>query len=196
MSIFDLYFNLGVEHITDLKGYDHIVFLIALCATYSLNQWKNVLVLITAFTLGHTATLALATLNLVKVSSSLIEFLIPLTIFITAVFNVYGQYRGLKDRKYGLNYTLALVFGFIHGLGFSNYLKELLGASSSLIKPLFAFNLGVEAGQLMIVAIIFLVSFLLLTLARLRFKTWNLTLSSVAASIALFLMVQRVGALI
>jgi hypothetical protein len=119
MSLFEMYYKLGVEHITDIKGYDHIVFLIALCAGYVWKEWKNILILITAFTLGHTLTLALATLDLVRVSGDLIEFLIPLTIFITATFNLYELWKGKRQKKkYGLKYSLALFFWFDTRPGF------------------------------------------------------------------------------
>ena len=133
MNTFQLYLSLGFHHIIDIHGYDHIVFILALCAGYSFSQIKNILILITAFTIGHTITLALSTLNIVNVDSALIEFLIPVTILITALTNLFKTTR----LQHKFVYVVALFFGLIHGLGFSNYLKELLGKESSIIKPLF-----------------------------------------------------------
>jgi len=162
MSLFELYFKLGLQHIADLKGYDHILFILTLCAVYSLKEWKRVLVLVTAFTIGHSLTLALATLDLIRVDGDLIEFLIPLTIFITALSNLLARKQKVNSRLYYLRYTAALFFGLIHGLGFSNYLRSLLGAEGGLVLPLFSFNVGIEVGQIIIVAIIMLLTKLLI----------------------------------
>ena len=160
MTTFGLYLSLGFDHISDLAGYDHILFLVALCAVYSIRDWKRVLILVTAFTTGHTLTLALATLNLVPVPGDLIEFLIPVTIFITGLWNVVraGDRSAASQRfKYGT----ALFFGLIHGMGFSYYLRSLLGMEEGILMPLFSFNVGLEIGQVMIVIIVLLISFLL-----------------------------------
>ena len=93
MSDFFIYLGLGFDHITDPGGYDHILFVIALCAIYTLRQWKQVLVLVTAFTIGHSITLALATLKLINYDTKVIELLIPVTILITAVSNFFYQDR-------------------------------------------------------------------------------------------------------
>ena len=154
MSLFELYFNLGLQHIADLKGYDHILFILTLCAVYDLKEWKRVLILVTAFTIGHSLTLALATLDLIKMDTNLIEFLIPLTIFITAMANVLMRKQKVSFLLHYLKYSAALFFGLIHGLGFSNYLRSLLGSEKGLVLPLFSFNVGIEAGQILIVAVI------------------------------------------
>ena len=135
MSIFELYFKLGLQHIADLKGYDHILFILILCAVYSLKEWKRVLVLVTAFTIGHSLTLALATLDLIRVDGDLIEFLIPLTIFLTALANLFARKHQVSPLLHYLKYTAALFFGLIHGLGFSNYLRSLLGTERGLVLP-------------------------------------------------------------
>ena len=147
MSEFRLYLDLGVFHILDFAGYDHMLFVMAIAAIYLLNDWRKVLVLVTAFTIGHSITLALATLELIKYDLELIEFLIPLTIFITALANLFTRDRRrfeATQRKGYINYFFAGFFGTIHGLGFSSYLKVLLGAEQNIIKPLFAFNIGLE----------------------------------------------------
>jgi hypothetical protein len=190
MSLFKLYFTLGIQHIVDLKGYDHILFILTLCAVYTLSDWKRVLVLVTAFTLGHSLTLALATLDLVRIDTGLVEFLIPLTIFLTALANLFTP--GLGGRTlHALKYGAALFFGLIHGLGFSNYLRSLLGGERSMALPLFSFNLGIEVGQLLIVAAIMLLTWLLLGLFRVPKREWHLVLSGAGLGISLVLMIER-----
>lgn len=162
MSEFSLYIRLGFEHISDLAGYDHILFVIALAAVYPLREWKHLLVLITAFTIGHSVTLALATLGVVDVNPDLIEILIPVTIFITAAINIAERFakdpENALQRDWRMKYALAIGFGLIHGLGFSNFLRAVLGAEESLVLPLFSFNVGLELGQLVILVITFVVS--------------------------------------
>lgn len=133
MSTFRLYFQLGIEHILDLQGFDHMLFIIALCALYTLRDWRKVLLLVTAFTLGHSITLALATLGVFRVNSSWVEFLIPVTILITAATNIFRKQPGFSSGKLYLNYAYAAAFGLVHGLGFSGYLRSLLGRSGSIV---------------------------------------------------------------
>jgi len=140
MSEFQTYLQLGFEHILDLGGYDHILFIVALCAIYRVEQWKKILILVTAFTIGHSLTLALAALEVVKVNATVIEFLIPVTILLTALYHVFKT--DYNNQKAVLNYSLALFFGLIHGLGFSNYFRALLGKEESIVQPLFALILG------------------------------------------------------
>lgn len=192
MSEFELYFSLGKEHILDYKnGYDHILFVVALCAVYLMRDWKKVLILVTAFTIGHSVTLALATLNIISVDQGLIEFLIPVTIFITAVSNIF---RGteLSDRTTYINYGYALFFGLIHGLGFSNYLKSILGKGRGIVSQLFAFNLGLEFGQIIIVAVFLITSFILVDLFTVNRRDWKIVISSVIAGMALLIMKDKI----
>jgi len=193
MSEFQLYFVLGKDHILDyLNGYDHILFVIALCAMYLLKDWKKLLILVTAFTIGHSITLALSTLNIVTVRPELIEFLIPLTIFITAVSNIFRQEENQTTFSLQLNYGYALFFGLIHGLGFSNYLKSILGKDESIFTQLLAFNLGLEFGQLIIVSIFLVIAFILVDLFGRSRRDWKLILSSAIAGIALVLMKDKI----
>lgn len=192
MSVFKLYLDLGIDHIMDLRGYDHILFIITLCSVYSLREWKRVLILITAFTLGHSTTLVLATLHIVTIDSGLIEFLIPMTIFITALFNSIFRQEEVSKLLHRLKYLAALFFGLIHGLGFSNYLQGLLGKESSIITPLFAFNIGIELGQLLIVSVVLTVTWLVVELIRAPRREWNLILAGAAMGISLILMVDRI----
>ncbi len=192
MSSFELYLKLGIDHIMDIKGYDHILFLITLCSVYKLSEWKRVLILITAFTIGHSVTLALATLNLISVSTNLIEFLIPLTIFLTALFNAINKGTDVNKLLHNIKYAAAMFFGLIHGLGFSNYLRSLLGQESSIWKPLLSFNIGIEIGQIIIVTIIMLITWLMVSAIKVSRREWNLILAGVGLGVALVLMIERV----
>ena len=190
MSDFEIFLPLGFQHITDLKGYDHILFVVALCAVFRLKDWKKVAVLITAFTIGHSVTLALATLNIITYSTKLIELLIPITIFLTCILNFFhksAEYSLDRENPTYLRYPMAMVFGLIHGMGFSNYLRSLLGKEESIWQPLLAFNVGLELGQLVIVAISLIISSLLLDVFRVKKHDWNLILSGIVAGIALTL---------
>ena len=187
--MFKLYLELGIEHIADLQGYDHILFVAMLCAVYTFKEWKQVLILVTAFTIGHSLTLALATLSIVKVSTAWVEFLIPVTIFITAVGNIVTGKQGSASAM--VKYVLALFFGLVHGLGFSNYLRNLLGARDSIIVPLLAFNIGVELGQILIVLCILMLTALMIHVFRVKHRDWILVLAGAGAGIALTLMLER-----
>ena len=191
MSLFEMYIKLGFEHIADINSYDHILFIVTLCAVYSLKQWKNVLILVTAFTIGHTTTLALATLNIIKFPTELVEFFIPVTIFITAIGNFIQKSLTVSSKLHLFKYSTALFFGLIHGLGFSNYLHSLLGNESSIIMPLFTFNLGVELGQLFIVSCIIASTYLIVDYFKVIRREWNLILSGAGFGVSLLLMVER-----
>ncbi|MEY3321007.1 MAG: hypothetical protein RLZZ417_590 [Bacteroidota bacterium] len=198
-GIFYTYLTLGFEHIADLAGYDHILFLVALCAVYPWSSWKKVAILVTAFTLGHSLTLALAALNILNIPANIIEFLIPVTIFITAISNTHPSAMASSEkagfsRPMILKYVIALFFGLIHGLGFSNFFRQLTMPSqeNDLIPQLFSFNVGVELGQLIIVAFILSFSFLLHILFKMNIRSWNIFISGAAAGIALMLMLERI----
>ena len=186
MSLFEMYLKLGFQHIIDINGYDHIVFVLVLCAGYSIKQFTKVLVLITAFTIGHCITLALSTLKIVSIPSHIIEFLIPATIMVTAISNVLP----LKSSNNRFVYIITLFFGLIHGLGFSNYLKELLGRESNIVTPLLAFNIGLELGQILILAIYFIVLFVSTNLFKLRHDFWRIFVSGAAFGISLILLME------
>ncbi len=186
--MFQTYLQLGFDHILDLNGYDHILFVIVLCAVYSVRDWKKILVLVTAFTIGHSITLALSALKIVVFPSDIIEFLIPLTIFATAIFNVSKEHK--SQRMVNVNYALAMFFGWIHGLGFSNFFKALLGKEESIMGPLFAFNIGVELGQIIVVAITVLAGYLIVEKLGRPQKDWNLFISGAAAGVAVILMMD------
>ena len=160
MDQFLIYLQLGFEHISDFEGYDHMLFIVTLCAFYAWRSWKKIFILVTAFTIGHSITLALAAFNVLNIPQQLVETAIPITIFITAIHNVWLGGEGNSDRAVNTNYLIALFFGFIHGMGFSNFFRALTGGES-IVLELFAFNVGLEIGQLMIVAVFFAAYFVL-----------------------------------
>lgn len=190
MQEFSVFFRLGLDHITDINGYDHLLFILTLCAFYHLNQWRNILVLVTAFTLGHSLTLALSVMNILVAPAEVIEFLIPVTIFLTAIYNIVAKSTG--SQKIYLNYALALVFGLIHGMGFSNYLRALTDDTSELLGQLFAFNLGLEVGQLIIVVVFFAFYALLSAFVKILHREWKLFISGAGAGISLILIVEQI----
>ena len=183
-----LYLELGLEHISDFAGYDHILFLIALCAVYRVEDWRRLIILVTAFTIGHSITLALSSFEIVVIPSNIVEFLIPVTIFLTALRNVTSSSSPGQSVNMTSHYLMALGFGFIHGMGFSNYFRALMMDSSSIVVPLLGFNLGIEAGQLMVVVVIMLVVFLIVNVIGVKHRDWNLFVSGAAAGISLVLM--------
>ena len=188
MDQFSQYLLIGKDHILDLRnGYDHILFVIALCTVYAVRDWKKVLILVTAFTIGHSITLALATFDLVHFSSKLVEFLIPCTIFITAITNLFRSESSIQNSSIHINYLFAGGFGLIHGLGFSTLLRELLGHSENIASLLLAFNLGLEFGQIIIVGIFMGVTFIIVDLAGVSRRDWKMIISSAVAGIALIL---------
>lgn len=192
--MFQVYLQLGFDHIADLKGYDHILFIVALCAVFSVTDWKQILILVTAFTIGHSITLALSALRIIHVSPPLIEVLIPVTILLTALQNFW--YTPGTYVRWSPNYFLALFFGFVHGMGFSNYFRSLLGQEADILLPLFAFNVGVELGQLCIVACIMLADFIIVRQLKVSQLTWNRVVSTLAIVLSLVMLWQRIGHLL
>ncbi len=193
MSEFRLYYGLGLDHILDINGYDHIMFVVVLSALYQVADWKKVLILVTAFTVGHSITLALATLEIIRFNTDLIEFLIPVTICITALSNLFVR-EGNKftPKRISLNYIFAGFFGLIHGMGFSNYLRSLLGSDTTIITQLFAFNVGLEIGQIIIVGMFLVLSFIFVSLFGVTRRDWKMIISSAMVGIALTLMMDAV----
>lgn len=194
MNDFLTYFNLGFKHITDLGGYDHILFIAALCAVYLISDWKQLLIIVTFFTIGHSITLALAVVKLVNIDSKIIEFLIPVTILFTALSNLFQNLPENSQKKFPTpisRYILTGFFGLIHGLGFSNYLKSLLGVESDIFIPLLSFNIGLEIGQLIIVLIIMLLSFIFYNLFNFKRKDINLVTSGFVAGVTMTLLIDK-----
>lgn len=191
MSVFNLYLSLGLTHIADLQGYDHILFILTLCGIYVIKQWKHILILITAFTIGHSLTLVLATFDIVNISSGAVELLIPITIFITALGNIVYKKVEFSKKLHVFKYVTALFFGLIHGLGFSNYLKGMLLQEKDLVMPLFAFNIGIELGQILIVIGILMFAEIFVHLLHVKRREWNLIISGMGFGISLILIIER-----
>src|SRR5574343_165198 len=189
MIYFGLFFQMGYEHISALNGIDHILFVAALCIRYQFADWKKLLWLVTAFTLGHSITLALSVFNIVNYSVNWIEFLIPVTIVITAISNVFVK-KFVYKAKFPLIYFFAAFFGLIHGLGFSNYLKSLLSKEGNIITELLAFNLGLEAGQLVIVLAILIISLIFVQLFKINRREYLLFISGGIFAIALQMSIE------
>jgi uncharacterized membrane-anchored protein YitT (DUF2179 family) len=179
----------GWRHIISTDALDHQLFILVLAAIYTLKEWKQVLILVTAFTIGHSVTLALSTLNIVSVSTDWIEFLIPCTIVITAVANLF--HKSLNPRSIRLNYFLALFFGLIHGLGFANALRFMLAEGDSITWPLLQFNLGLEAGQIVFVVAILLLAYLFVFIINLNRRYWVTLLSAAGFIVALKIAIDR-----
>ncbi|MFN3301129.1 MAG: HupE/UreJ family protein [Sediminibacterium sp.] len=191
MNDFGLFFEMGYQHIADLKGIDHILFVLVLCIRYQFPDWKKLLWLITAFTIGHSITLALSVFNILNYSTCWIEFLIPVTILITAISNVFVK-KFVYKAKFPLIYFFALFFGLIHGLGFSNYLKSLLSKGDNIVPELLAFNLGLEAGQLLIVLSILVISLIFVNLFKVNRREYILFITGGVFAIALQMALERI----
>lgn len=191
MGQFWMYFQLGYQHIADLKGIDHILFILALCLRYQFADWRKILVLVTAFTIGHSITLALSVFNIVHYSVKWIEFLIPVTIVITAFSNLFIRKFAFKSRFPAI-YFFALFFGLVHGLGFSSYLKSLLGTDRSVVVQLLAFNLGLEAGQLLIVLAVLLISFIFVGILKISRREYLLFISGGIFGLAVQMALERI----
>ncbi|HSC52521.1 MAG TPA: HupE/UreJ family protein [Phnomibacter sp.] len=183
------YFKIGWEHIISIGAWDHLLFILSLSAVFVFKDWKQVLILVTAFTIGHTITLILATLNIIHFKSAWIEFLIPVTIVITAVINTLM--KKFTPQTVKVSYFLALFFGFIHGMGFANGLRSLLGKSSDILIPLLGFNLGLEAGQIVVVFALLLLAAIGQGIFKVNRKDWVLFLSGGAFMAALIMALER-----
>ncbi|TMI85200.1 MAG: HupE/UreJ family protein [Bacteroidetes bacterium] len=189
MSDFGFYFSLGWEHIINWNALDHQLFILSLAAIYLLKDWRQVLVLVTAFTIGHSLTLALTVFNLIRFPSNWVEFLIPCTIVITAISNLFQ--KTFSPKAIRINYFLALFFGLIHGMGFANKLRYILAEDQSVGWSLFGFNVGIEAGQIAVVMIILIISFLFVQLLKVDRVKWVIFTSAAAFSVATQMAVQR-----
>ena len=190
MHSISFYLELGFRHISDLAGYDHILFLIVLCAIYQLHQWKTLLVLVTAFTVGHSITLALTSFSVMSIKSEVIEFLIPMTIIATAIHNLFIK-PDSQISGHTRAYWMTLFFGFIHGMGFANYFRALLIDESSIFVPLLGFNLGIELGQLFFVLLIVGVAYMVTSWLRMPQRDWNIFVSGGGFSLALVLAIEN-----
>ena len=183
MSDFWLYLKLGLTHVLDWQAYDHIVFLIVLVAAYNFSNWKRIFILVSLFTIGHTASLLLANYSVVTVSSKWIEFLIPVTILVAAVYNLFTSGKINRSEKVGLFYVITVFFGLIHGFGFATYYKMITGGNEIL--PLLEFALGIEFAQLIIVTIVLISSFIFQSIFRFNKRDWVLVVSSIVIGVVI-----------
>ncbi|WP_242916172.1 HupE/UreJ family protein [Pontibacter liquoris] len=192
LSVFSTYLKLGFHHIFNLGAYDHMLFLLALSAIYTLGDWRKVIALVTSFTIGHSITLALSTFNIIRFDTALIEFLIPVTILFTCITNFFKLKSAAAKQPtiLSLHNLMALFFGLIHGMGFSNYLRSLLGRGADTWLQLLAFNVGIELGQMLIVLLLLILGFLTMNLFKAKKRDWIMVISSAAAGIALILMME------
>ena len=193
MQYIGFYFKIGWEHIISLNSLDHQLFIVALAAIYLLKDWKQVLILVTAFTIGHSATLALSVLEIVRFNTDWVEFLIPVTIVITALTNLYQ--KKFSFRSIRINYFFALFFGLIHGLGYANTIRFMLARDEQLGWGLLGFNLGLEAGQIIIVLLILLLSQIFVSVFKINRRDWVIFLSAAVFSLALKMSLERISAL-
>lgn len=190
MQDFGFYFGPGWRHIIGKDALDHQLFIVALAAIYLLKDWKQVLILVTAFTIGHSLTLALSVYDVLRINSNLVEFLIPLTIVITALSNLFQ--RKFTPKSIRINYFFALFFGLIHGLGFANYIRFAIeGSEQSIGWSLFGFNAGLEAGQIAVVTVLLLLSHLIVTMLKVNRRDWVLFLSAGVFALSLKMVLDR-----
>jgi hypothetical protein len=193
MNDFVFYFRMGWDHIISLDATDHILFIAALSLVYTLGEWKKVLILVTAFTIGHALTLVLSVLDIVRFKDTWVEFLIPCTIMVTAAFNIF--LRDFSPRSLRVNYLLALVFGLIHGMGYANAIRFSLSREQHLGWSLFSFNLGLEIGQIFVVLLLLLLTWVFTRTTVISRKQWVMGLSALILVLSFQLALDRIGAL-
>ena len=191
MSEFMLYLQIGLKHVLDINAYDHILFLMALVVPYHFKDWKKILILVTTFTLGHTLALILSVFGWVKIDVALVEFLIPITILCTAVYNLFNAGKGSGKSNISVAVFITLFFGIIHGLGFSNYFNSILaGSPGDKILPLLEFALGIELAQLAVVLTVLIVSFIMQYFIRNSKRNWVLITSSIIIGVVIPMLIE------
>lgn len=189
MQDFGLYFGLGWDHIISKNALDHQLFIAALAAIYLLKDWKQVLILVTAFTIGHSLTLALSVFELISFKDEWVEFLIPCTIVITAISNLFQ--KEFTPKSIRINYFLALAFGLIHGMGFANSIRFMLASDQSIGWSLFGFNVGLEVGQVVVVTGLLILAYLITNIFRVNRREWVIFLSAAVFGISLLMALER-----
>ena len=191
MSEFWIYFQIGLKHVLDIHAYDHVLFLIALAVPFSFKDWKQIVMLVSMFTIGHTLALLLSIFGIIAINVNAVEFLIPITILITALFNLFTAGKSNKKESASLVFFITLFFGIIHGLGFSNYFKSILGGSpDSKLIPLGEFALGIEAAQIVVVFVVLVLSYIVQTVFRFSKRDWTLVMSAFIIGIVLPMIVE------
>lgn len=189
MQDFLFYLNLGWSHIISADALDHQLFILALVAVYAIKDLNKILILVTAFTIGHSLTLILSILDLVRLPSDWIEFFIPLSIVLTALGNILMAKNPQQLMR--MNYALALIFGLIHGMGFANSARMMISSEQNIFWPLLGFNIGLELGQIVLVLIIIGVEYLLIRYFNLQKKYWLIGISALVFIFALSMTIER-----
>jgi hypothetical protein len=191
MSEFWIYLQIGLKHVLDINAYDHVLFLTALAVPFTFKDWKKILLFVSVFTLGHTLALILSVFGIITVKVHIIEFLIPITILITAIFGLFTAGKSSKMDKSGAMFFITLFFGIIHGLGFSNYFNAILGgkASDKLI-PLLEFALGIELAQLIVVLVVLILAYIAQTFFRFSKRDWTLVMSAFVIGVVLPMIIE------
>jgi hypothetical protein len=191
MSEFWIYFEIGMRHVLNINAYDHVLFLIALTVPYSFNDWKRVLILISLFTVGHTIALLLSVYGVVVVKVNLIEFLIPITILITALFHLFTAGKSSKNESISVIGFITLFFGIIHGLAFATYFKSILGGTTNdKLLPLLEFATGIEASQIIVVLVALIAAYCVQTLFRFSKRDWTLVMASFVIGVVLPMIIE------
>ena len=183
----NFWFNVeyGINHVLDINAYDHVLFLIVLTIPYVFKDWKRVLLLVSMFTLGHTLSLVLAAYNVVSVNAAVVEFLIPITILVVALFNVFTSGKGAQREKVGVLFLSTLFFGLIHGLGFAREFKMLLGDTDSKLLLLLEFALGIELAQVIIVFVVLFLGYIVQTIFRFTKRDWIMVISAIVVGLVI-----------
>ncbi len=189
----NFWFNVeyGINHVLDINAYDHVLFLTVLTVPYMFKDWKRVLLLVSMFTLGHTLSLVLAAYNVVKINAGIIEFLIPVTILIVALFNVFTAGKGAQKEKVGILFLSTLFFGLVHGLGFAREFKMLLGDSDNKFELLIEFALGIEISQIIIVFVVLLLGYITQTVFRFSKRDWVMVISAIVVGFVIPMIQNR-----
>jgi len=191
MSDFWFYFKIGLQHVLDWQAYDHVLFLLVLVVGYMLKDWKKVILLVTVFTIGHMFSMTLSVYNIVKVSGKVTEFLIPLTIIFTGVYNIITASTQSSNNSRGILFLTTACFGLIHGLGFSSYFKMISSDLSTKGIPLLSFGIGIEAAQCIVVLLVLLITGIIQTLFRFSRRDWVLVLSAIVVGITIPLLIAN-----
>jgi hypothetical protein len=193
MEDFKMYFTEGWNHIMSSDALDHQLFILSLAALFLWKDWRRVLVLVTAFTLGHSLTLALSVYDVIRFSIAWVEFLIPITILLTALYDLrYLNISKIEGRNIQFNYIIALSFGLVHGMGFANSIRQMLASDQTIGIPLLSFNIGLEVGQIVLILLILLIAQLLVVNVKLPRKYWILLLSVIPLILSLRMALERI----
>ena len=191
MSDFWIYFQIGLKHVLDIHAYDHVLFLIALAVPFLFKDWQRIVLLVSMFTIGHTLALLLSIFGIIAIKVNVVELLIPITILIVALFSIFTSGKSNKRESLNLVFFITLFFGIIHGLGFSNYFKSILGGSpSSKLLPLSEFALGIEAAQIVVVFVVLVLSYIVQAIFRFSKRDWTLVMSSFIIGVVLPMIVE------